>query len=159
MWLDKTVFIHGFVSLQQSDQKDGWSRLNLSWKWLKTVLISKEERCSYRWIMGNNQRWFSQSDSGHSLFTVLIRLWEHCTVCCLLNRNSSGLLAPGDILKNPQKYVGKIHFFLSQQPGGKLRKIHFCEFQTLIWPKYPNLLLNNFETGPKNAYFLGTLEN
>ena len=35
----------------------------------------------------------------------------HCTMCCLLNRNSSGLLAPGDILKNPQKYLGKRHFF------------------------------------------------
>ena len=34
-----------------------------------------------------------------------------CTMCCLLNRNSSGLLAPGDILKNPQKYLGKRHFF------------------------------------------------
>ena len=38
-------------------------------------------------------------------------IYVHCTMCCLLNRNSSGLLAPGDILKNPPKYVGKTFFF------------------------------------------------
>ena len=31
-------------------------------------------------------------------------------------------------------------FFLSEQPGGKLRKIYFCEFRTLIKAKYPNFL-------------------
>ena len=31
-------------------------------------------------------------------------------------------------------------FFLSEQPGGKLRIINFREFRTLTWQKYPNFL-------------------
>ena len=34
-----------------------------------------------------------------------------CTMRTLSSYNSSGLFAPGDILKNPQKYMGKRHFF------------------------------------------------
>ena len=49
----------------------------------------------------------------------------HCTVCCLSSRNSSGSLAPGDILKNPQKYVGKRHFFSKLTTRRKIEKNQF----------------------------------
>ena len=41
---------------------------------------------------------------------------DHCTVCRLSSRNSSGLLAPGDILKNQEKYFIKWHFYLAYNP-------------------------------------------
>ena len=58
---------------------------------------------------------------------------SHCTMCCLLNRNSSGLLAPGDILKNPQKYVGKRHFFSKLTTRRKIEKNQF------LWVSNSNL--------------------
>ena len=46
-------------------------------------------------------------------------------MCTLSTRNSSGLLAPGDILKNPQKYVIERHFFFKLTTRRKIGKIQF----------------------------------
>ena len=56
---------------------------------------------------------------------------RQCTMRTLESRNSSGLIAPGYILKNHQKYLKERHFSLSYQLGGKLRNINFRESRTL----------------------------
>ena len=48
-----------------------------------------------------------------------------CTMCCLLNRNSSGLLAPGGIFKNHPKKMIERHFFLKLTTRRKIEKIQF----------------------------------
>ena len=44
-------------------------------------------------------------------FMRLRKLVKHSTMRRLSSRNSSGLLVPGDILKNQQKYLIRRHFF------------------------------------------------
>ena len=50
---------------------------------------------------------------------------EHCTMRTRESRNSSGLLAPGDIFKNHQKYLMKRHFFFKLTTRRKIEKIQF----------------------------------
>ena len=48
-----------------------------------------------------------------------------CTMRRLFTRNSSGLLAPGDIFKNHQKYLIDRYFFLKLTTRWKIEKIKF----------------------------------
>ena len=51
-------------------------------------------------------------------------LW-HCTMRTLESRNSSGLIAPGHISKNHQRYSKERHFFFKLSTRRKIEKIQF----------------------------------
>ena len=49
----------------------------------------------------------------------------HCTMRTLESRNSSGLIAPGHISKNHQRYSKERHFFFKLSTRRKIEKIQF----------------------------------
>ena len=49
----------------------------------------------------------------------------HCTMHTLESRNSSGLIAPGHISKNHQRYSKERHFFFKLSTRRKIEKIQF----------------------------------
>ena len=66
------------------------------------------------------------------------RRLEQCTMRTLESRNSSGLIAPGYILKNHQKYLKERHFFFKLSTRRKIEKIQFpwvsySKFSILGW--------------------------
>ena len=51
--------------------------------------------------------------------------FHHCTMRTLESRNSSGLIAPGHISKNHQRYSKERHFFFKLSTRRKIEKIQF----------------------------------
>ena len=81
--------------------------------------------------MPADQKIFLLHSSGFCLYSARLEMLTptdcgpHCTMRTLESRNSSGLIAPGHISKNHQRYSKERHFFFKLSTRRKIEKIQF----------------------------------
>ena len=77
-------------------------------------------------VSGNLQSmWKVWWCKGRKMLMLIKRRCCHCTMRTLESRNSSGLIAPGHISKNHQRYSKERHFFFKLSTRRKIEKIQF----------------------------------